>query len=196
MSAEAGHLPYDAPLAQEVAINIELPSRRGSLDHGHVTFDGFQLEPVDPNAKVHPSHDIFRDKKTGKHYKKVSPSWSIAHAAAKGKGQPTVEGKRTHGTNFSVGHAIGASKNREPGTAGSRSGATTPTTGSTLNGNDMDKLVEKLRSVGGSQTGRVMGFFELEIQTDTLRLVPMHTMQCGRRFDRQMSVTLITLSES
>jgi hypothetical protein len=189
MSAEAGHIPHDAPLAQDVAINIELPSRRGSLDHGHVTFDGFQLEPVDPNAKVHPSHDIFKDKKTGKHYKKVAPSWSIAHAAAKGKGQPTVEGKRAHGTNFSVGHAIGATKNREP---------TTPTAGAAMSGNDMDRLVEKLRSVGESLHAKGRKVIASPLPTSRLTLCILyqpHAIQCGKRFARPMSVMLNTSSE-
>lgn len=137
--------PANAPKAQDVAVGVDLPSRKNS----HESYDGFKLEQVDPSAQIHPSHEVIRDRKTGKHYKKV-PAWSLAHA----KGQQGANAKAHHNPKFSLAHAFG-DKERDPGSVGSgvktASGSRTPTGGGgNLSALDIQSLVEQLRHVGES----------------------------------------------
>lgn len=133
--------PADAPRAEDVAIQVDLPSRKNSSD----TFEGFTLQQVDPSDHVHPSHDIVRDRRTGKHYKKVAPAWSLAHAKASGSSSKPQQGQK-----FSLAHTFG-DRERDPGSVGSgvKTGARTPTSaGGALSAKDIDTLVEQLRAVG------------------------------------------------
>lgn len=134
--------PADAPKARDIAIDINLPSRSNSLD----LYDGHNLVPVDPHEKVHPHHDVVKDRKTGKFYKKVTPAWSLAHAKSS-------TGRKEPHTQFSVAHSFGA---RDPATAGSRPASKAPSLGSatpplgvtsSLSAADVAALVERLRVV-------------------------------------------------
>ncbi|CAO1633316.1 unnamed protein product [Jaminaea pallidilutea] len=140
-------LPQNAPRASEIAVDTNLPSRANSTE----LFDGHRLEIVQPHEKVHPGHEIIKDRKTGKHYKKVAPAWGLGHAKG---GAPTTESHGSHAAKFSLGHGFGQ---RDPYTAGSKpmsktgsqSGGHTPPVGvtSSLSAADVSALVERLRSV-------------------------------------------------
>lgn len=152
------HQQVSSARAQDVATVIDIPSRRNSTE----PLDGYHLEAIDPHEHIDTSvHDVVRDRKTGRHYKKT-PAWSLAHAHA--DAAPRVIDPRAHQTKFSLGHTIADSGAREPGTAGwgtkstsqSRggSGANTPPlvrgggAAPGLSAADVHNLVERLRSVG------------------------------------------------
>lgn len=138
--------PANAPKAEDVAVAVDLPSRKNSAD----TFDGFKLEQIDPSSQVHPAHDVIRDRKTGKHYKKVTPSWSLAHAKAQQSGSSSNATKSHHNPKFSLAHSFG-DKERDPGSVGSgvKTGSRTPPHGGGhLSAADIHTLVEQLRTVG------------------------------------------------
>ena len=130
--------------AKDIATVVDMPHSRPTSTE---LFEGHRLELIDANEKVHPHHDIVKDRRTGKHYKKVTPAWSMAHAKQSAPGthaQPQAQ--------FSVGHSFGG--RRDPGTAGSRPGTasstrTTPPVGvtSSLSAADVAALVERLRVV-------------------------------------------------
>lgn len=133
--------PPNAPLAKDVAIDINLPSRENSID-----LDGQRLVAIDPHERVHSHHDIVKCRKTGKLYRKVKPACPLAHA------KQNTGPAQAH-TNLSVGHSFGQ---RNPGTVGSRPAsvrnshaARTPGFGiaSSLAAADVAALVEQLRTV-------------------------------------------------
>lgn len=159
-------LAHDAPRAEDVAVALDIPSRRNSTDQ-QFTFDGYQLEAIDGKQQVHHSHEVVRDRKTGKHYKKVAPPvWSIAHGASASKeGSSSLPKSHNHGQKFSVGHAFGDVSHRETGTVGSAAGTTsrprtigtkTPPVGGAVAGSnvstgmsaaDLLALMEQMRAI-------------------------------------------------
>lgn len=131
--------PEHTSRAEDVAVGFDLPSRKNSTE----AFEGFKLEEIDASDHVRASHEIVRDRKTGKHYKKV-PAWSLAHA----KAQQNV-GKPKEGPKFSLAHSFG-DKGRDPGSVGSGvkiGGSKTPPTGGQISALDLQALVTQLRSV-------------------------------------------------
>ncbi|UZJ53450.1 hypothetical protein CBS101457_002770 [Exobasidium rhododendri] len=83
-------------MAGDVAYEVNLESGNNSLRN-------FDLEPVDQHTKVHSSSAIVKDKKTGRHYKKVEkPVFSLARS----KGAARVDHSDYHGAPIGLGHSM------------------------------------------------------------------------------------------
>ena len=81
--------------AADAAQEVRLPSNRNSVD--------YDLHPVGKHEMVHPSADIVKDKKTGKHYKRVKkPNYSIARS----KGAARIDHSAYHGAPIGLGHTL------------------------------------------------------------------------------------------
>lgn len=81
--------------AAEVAQEVHLPSGRNSVD--------YDLHPIQKGELVHAAADIVKDKKTGKHYKRVKkPAYSVARS----KGAARVDQSHYHGAPIGLGHVL------------------------------------------------------------------------------------------
>lgn len=89
--------PHGATVtASEVAREVNLESGRNSLHN-------FELEPVEKNEAVSASADVVRDRKTGRHYRKVEkPAYSLARS----KGAARIDHSNYHGAPIGLGHSM------------------------------------------------------------------------------------------
>jgi aquaglyceroporin related protein len=79
----------------EAAQEVILPSSRNSVD--------YDLHPVSKHDKVAPSADIIKDKRSGKHYRRVKkPEYSIA----KSKGAARIDHSAYRGAPIGLGHTL------------------------------------------------------------------------------------------
>ena len=93
VSSEANVLPAD-----QVAEEVRLPSGRNSVD--------YELHPVGNKEMVPVASDIVKDKKTGRHYRRVKkPSYNIA----RNKGAARIEHSNYHGAPIGLGHTLPSS---------------------------------------------------------------------------------------
>jgi aquaglyceroporin related protein len=96
MAGHSAHEDQHQVTAGEIAEDIHLESGRNTLHN-------YDLEPVEKHARVHSSSAIVKDKKTGKHYRKVEkPFYSLARS----KGAARVEHSDYHGAAIGLGHSM------------------------------------------------------------------------------------------
>lgn len=81
--------------ASHLAEEVHLPSNRNSAD--------YELQPIRKDELVHAASDIVKDRKTGKHYRRVKkPNYSVA----RNKGAARIDHSNYRGAPIGLGHTL------------------------------------------------------------------------------------------